>query len=244
MKNIKLTIAYDGTNYSGWQRQSNARTVQGEIEKKLRAITKQEIQIHGSGRTDAGVHALGQIASFTADLSIPINKFAFVLNNALPSDIVIKEVEEMDMDFHARYSAKGKKYIYKIYNEVIRNPLYANYSYFVSKDVNINRIIEASKYFIGEHDFKGFMSSGSNVKNTIRTIYNIDVYQKNEFVILEYKGNGFLYNMVRIITGSLLDVSSGKVKMENLDYIIKSKDRKNARHKAPAQGLYLAEVYY
>ncbi|WP_432404425.1 tRNA pseudouridine(38-40) synthase TruA [Wukongibacter sp. M2B1] len=244
MKNVKLTIAYDGTNYSGWQRQNNARTVQGVIEKKIRAITKQEIQIHGSGRTDAGVHALNQIASFTAEISIPTNKFAFVLNNALPSDIVIKEVEEMDMDFHARYSAKGKKYIYKIYNGVIRNPLYANYSYFVSKNIDVNKIIEASKYFIGEHDFKGFMSSGSNVKNTIRTIYNIDVYQKDEFIILEYKGNGFLYNMVRIITGSLLDVSSGKIMMENLDYIIKSKDRRNARHKAPPQGLYLAKVYY
>lgn len=244
MKNIKLTIAYDGTNYSGWQRQSNARSVQGEIEKKLRTITKQEIQIHGSGRTDAGVHALGQIASLTADLSIPVNKFAFVLNNALPSDIVIKEVVEMDMDFHARYSAKGKKYIYKIYNGAIRNPLYANYSYFVRRPVDINSIIEGSKYFIGEHDFKGFMSSGSNVKNTVRTIYNIDVYKKDEFIILEYRGNGFLYNMVRIITGSLLDVSSGKIKMENLDYIIRSKDRRNARHKAPPQGLYLAKVYY
>ncbi len=244
MKNIKLTIAYDGTNYSGWQRQSNARTVQGEIEKKLRAITKQEIQIHGSGRTDAGVHALNQIASFKSDLSIPVNKLAFVLNNALPSDIVIKEVEEMDMDFHARYSANGKKYVYKIYNGAIRNPMYANYSYFVNRDIDINKMIEASKYFIGEHDFKGFMSSGSNVKNTVRTIYNINVWEKDEFIILEYKGNGFLYNMVRIITGSLLDVAFGKVMMKNLGYIIESKDRKNARHKAPPQGLYLAEVYY
>lgn len=244
MKNVKLTIAYNGTNYSGWQRQSNARTVQGEIERKLRLITKQEIEIHGSGRTDAGVHALGQIASFKSNLSIPINRIAFALNNALPLDIVIKSVEEVDMDFHARYSAKGKKYIYKIYNDSIRNPMYVNHSYFVNGNIDIRKIRESSKYFIGEHDFRGFMSSRSNVKNTIRTIYSIDIYKEENFIILEYKGNGFLYNMVRIITGTLLDAALSKINIENLDYIIKSRDRRNARHKAPPQGLYLGEVYY
>lgn len=244
MKNVKLTIAYDGTNYSGWQRQTNARTIQGEIEKALKKVMKKDIIIHGSGRTDAGVHALEQIASFKAEFSIPTQRLVIALNNALPSDIVIKNAEEVDMDFHARYSASGKKYIYKIYNNKIRNPMYINHSYFVNRDIELIKLIEASKYFIGEHDFKAFMASGSSVKNTVRTIYSIDIHTKDDFIILEYKGNGFLYNMVRIITATLLDVSFGEISIKNLDAIIKSKDRKNAKHTAPAQGLYLAEVYY
>lgn len=244
MKNIKLTIAYNGTNYSGWQRQTKARTIQGEIERALKIVMKKDITIHGSGRTDAGVHALGQIASFNEEFSIPIDRLDFALNNALPLDIVIKNIEEVDMDFHARYSAKGKKYIYKIYNARKRNPIYSYHSYFVGRDIDINKLIDASKYFLGEHDFRAFMTSGSSAKNTVRTIHNIDIYTEGKFVVLEYTGNGFLYNMVRIITGTLLDVCSGKIDINNLNEIIMSKQRKKAGHKAPAQGLYLAEVYY
>lgn len=244
MKNIKLTIAYDGTNYSGWQVQDNARTVQGEIEKALKTIMKKEIKIHGSGRTDTGVHALGQTASFKADFSMPVEKISPALNSMLPLDIVIKKVEEVNIDFHARYSGKGKKYIYKIYNDKIRNPIYRNYSYFFNRDIDMDKLIKASKYFIGEHDFKAFMTSRSSVKNTVRTIYNIELYKRDSFIILEYTGNGFLYNMVRIITGTLLDVAVGKIDMEALEEIIESKNRINAGHKAHAGGLYLAEVYY
>lgn len=244
MKTIKLTIAYDGTNYSGWQRQQNARTIQEEIEKGLSKIMKQKIKIDGSGRTDAGVHALGQVASFRADFTMPVNRIPVAVNNYIPLDIAIKKAEEVEDSFHARYSAKGKKYIYKIYNAKIRNPINKNYTYLVKKDIDINKIKEASKYFLGEHDFKGFMSRGSNKINTIRTIYDIDIYKKDEYIILEYTGNGFLYNMVRIITGTLLDVSYGKINVMDLEDIIKSKIRKRSGHKAPAEGLYLAEVYY
>lgn len=244
MKNIKLTIAYDGTKYSGWQRQNNARTVQGAIEKALKKIMKKEITIHGSGRTDAGVHALEQIASFKADFTMPVDRIPIALNSIIPQDIVIKKAEDVDMNFHARYSAKGKKYIYKIYNDKIRNPIYINYSYFIHRNIDLNKLIEASKYFIGEHDFKGFMTSGGNVKTTFRTIYNISIYTEGNFIVLEYDGNGFLYNMVRIITGTLLDVSYNKIDIKNLEDIIKSGNRKKAGHRAPAQGLYLAEVYY
>jgi len=244
MKNIKLTIAYDGTNYSGWQRQNNARTVQGEIEKALKTIMKKEITIHGSGRTDAGVHALEQIASFKADFTMPVNRIPIALNTLMPLDIAIKKAEEVDMSFHARYSAKGKKYIYRIFNDKIRNPIHRNHSYFVDRDIDLDKLIEASKYLVGEHDFKAFMTSGSCVKDTVRTIYNIDVYKKDNFIILEYKGNGFLYNMVRIITGTLLEVSFNKIRIQDMEKIIKSKSRNKAGHTAPAQGLYLAKVYY
>ncbi|WIF95559.1 tRNA pseudouridine(38-40) synthase TruA [Caminicella sporogenes] len=244
MKNVKLTISYDGTNFSGWQIQPNTRTVQGEIEKALQKIMKKEIRINGSGRTDAGVHALGQVANFKADFTIPVNKIAVALNSILSEDIVIKDAEEVDEDFHARYSVKKKKYIYKIYNDKIKNPIYRNYSYFFNRAIDINKLIESSKYFIGKHDFKGFMSSGSYVKDTVRVIYSIDIKKEGKFINLEYTGNGFLYNMVRIITGTLLDVNIGKIDINRLDEIIKSKDRKNAGHTAPPQGLYLAEVYY
>lgn len=244
MKNIKLTIAYDGTNYSGWQRQNNASTIQEEIEKALKKILKKDITIHGSGRTDARVHALGQVASFTEDFDLPINKIPFVVNNVLPNDIVIINAEEMNMDFHARYCAKGKKYIYKIYNDSIRNPLYRNYSYFINGDIDLEKLIKASKYFIGEHDFRTFMASGSSIKNTVRTIYNINIYKKDKFIILEYDGNGFLYKMVRIITATLLDINFNRISLKDIESIIKSKDRSKARHTAPAQGLYLAKVYY
>jgi len=244
MKNIKLTIAYDGTNYCGWQRQINGRTVQGEIEKALKKIMKKEITIHGSGRTDAGVHGLGQVASFKEDFSIPVDKIPKVINRVLPEDIVITSAVEMDFDFHARYHAKGKKYTYKIYNDKIRNPLYKNYSYFYERDVDIQRLIEASKYFIGEHDFKAFRTKGSSTTSTIREIYSIDIHKEDKMIIIEYSGNGFLYNMVRIITGTLLDVNIGKIDMNKLPEIIESGIRRRAGHKAPAQGLYLDEVYY
>lgn len=244
MKNIKLTIAYDGTNYSGWQRQNNARTVQEEIEKALYKILKKSITIHGSGRTDAGVHALGQVASFTDDFDLPVNKIPFVINNVLPKDIVIKTAEKMDMDFHARYCAKGKKYIYKILNDSIRNPIYRNHTCYINGDINIKKLTQASKYFIGEHDFRTFMASGSNIKNTVRTIYNINIYKKDKFIILEYDGNGFLYKMVRIITATLLDINFNRISPKDIESIIKSKDRSKAKHTAPAQGLYLDEVYY
>ncbi|MCT4605174.1 MAG: tRNA pseudouridine(38-40) synthase TruA [Marinisporobacter sp.] len=244
MKNVKLIIQYDGTNFSGWQVQPNARTVQQEIEKALSKIMKRPIKINGSGRTDAGVHALGQVASFCEEFSIPIEKIPVALNSLLPQDIAIKEAIEGSVDFHARYNAVGKKYIYKIYNKEIRNPLLRNYTYFVSKPLDIEKMKKACDYFIGEHDFKGFMASGSSVVDTVRRIDALKLYEKDEILTIEVKGNGFLYNMVRIVAGTLVDVGKGKIKEEEVPMIIRSCKREKAGHTAPPQGLYLAKVFY
>lgn len=244
MKNIKLTIEYDGTNFSGWQIQPSARTVQEEIGKAICKIIKKPVKINGSGRTDAGVHALGQVANFKGEFSIPVERIPIALNSILPKDICIKEAKEVHEYFHARYNAKGKKYIYKIYNGCVRSPLFRNYAYFVPQELNIEEMKEASKYFIGEHDFKGFMASGSSVVDTVRHIYDIDLSLKEDMITIEVMGNGFLYNMVRIITGTLVDIGVGKIRKEQLANIILSCNRDKAGHTAPAQGLYLAEVYY
>ncbi|QEK11201.1 tRNA pseudouridine(38-40) synthase TruA [Crassaminicella thermophila] len=244
MKNVKLTIEYDGTNFYGWQRQKYGRTVQEEIEKALKKIIKKEVKINGSGRTDAGVHALGQVANFEEEFSIPVEKIPVALNSVLPDDIAIKKAVEVSKDFHARYSAVGKKYIYKIYNGPLRSPLLRNYTYFVKDYLNKEDMKKATKFFIGEHDFKGFMASGSQVKDTVRTIYDLSIEEQDCIIRIEVKGNGFLYNMVRIIAGTLVDIGKGKINIEDLSEIIQSCKRERAGHTAPPQGLYLAEVYY
>jgi len=244
MKNIKLTIEYDGTSFCGWQNQPRGRTVQNEIEKALSILLKKKVKIYGAGRTDSGVHALGQVANFKEKIAIPTGKIPLALNGLLPEDIVIKSAEEMDPSFHARYSAVGKKYIYKINNTKFRKPLLRNYAYLVPYELDLEKMITASKYFIGEHDFKGFMASGSSVKNTVRTIYSFDVCMIDNMIIIETRGNGFLYNMVRIMVGTLVDVGRNKIKAHELPLIIGSGIREKAKHTAKAQGLYLAEVYY
>ncbi len=245
MKTVKLTIAYDGQNYSGWQRQINtSNTIEEKVEDALSKLLGQEINVEASGRTDKGVHALGQVASFKADFSIPVNRIPDAIRGFLPEDIVIISAQEMDSNFHARYCSKGKKYLYKIYNNSVPNPIYRNYSYYIKKPIDIDELQRAAKYFIGKHDFKGFMTGRTSVKTTVRNIYNIDVYKKDDFIILEYNGDGFLYNMVRIITGTLVEVCIGKKDINTIPTIISSKDRNKAGHTAPAHGLYLAEVYY
>ncbi|MBB6216851.1 tRNA pseudouridine38-40 synthase [Anaerosolibacter carboniphilus] len=244
MKNVKLTIEYDGTGFHGWQRQDHHRTVQEEVEKALEKIIKKRITIHGSGRTDAGVHGLGQVASFKEDFTIPIDKIPLAVNALLPDDVAIRNAEEVSLDFHARYSAVGKRYIYKIYNRPLRSPLQRNYAYFVPTELNLDAIKKASSFFIGEHDFKAFMASGSSIKDTVRRIHRLHVYQEQDMLTIEVEGNGFLYNMVRIMAGTLVDIGKSKISPENIPQIISSGDRTKAGHTAPPQGLYLAEVYY
>jgi len=244
MKNVKLTIEYDGTNFSGWQKQPNGRTVQEEIEKALSELLKKEVKIYGSGRTDAGVHALGQVANFQDEFTIPVDRIPMALNGMLPQDISIRSAVEVNPSFHARYSAKGKKYIYKIFNSKVKSPLLRNYAYFVSDELDTVEMKRASINYVGEHDFRGFMASGSSVKNTVRTIYSFDVWLNDKMIIIETRGNGFLYNMVRIMIGTLVDIGRGRMKADDLPGIIKSGIRDRAGYTAPAQGLYLAEVYY
>ncbi|WP_425445953.1 tRNA pseudouridine(38-40) synthase TruA [Dethiothermospora halolimnae] len=244
MRNIKLTIQYDGTNYYGWQIQPNVVTVQQKVQDAIIKITKEKIKIHGAGRTDRGVHGLGQTASFYTNSNIPADKIKFALNSMLPDDIAIIDSQDMDKNFHARYSAKGKIYKYRIYNNKIRSPIFRNYSYHVPYDINYDKMKKASEYFLGEHDFIAFMASGSKVKDTFREIYDINFEKRDNIIDITFKGNGFLYNMVRIIVGTLLDVGKGKIEGKEILHIIKSKNRNNAGPTAKPQGLYLKKVLY
>ncbi len=246
MRNIKLIIEYDGTNYCGWQTQKNGPTIQEEVEKSLRRLTGEVIGIHGSGRTDAGVHARGQAANFKTDSTIPGDKFSFALNNMLPEDIVIKDSVEVSPDFHARFCAVGKKYSYLINNSRFPSALLRNYAYHTNycERLDIEKIKKAAGAFVGTHDFSGFMAAGSKVSDAVRTIFDITVEKKEDMISISYKANGFLYNMVRIITGTLLYTGIGKIDPEDIGGIIQSKDRQRAGITVPACGLYLEEVYY
>ncbi|MDD2447264.1 MAG: tRNA pseudouridine(38-40) synthase TruA [Tissierellia bacterium] len=244
MKNVKLTIEYEGTNYSGWQNQENAITIQQVIEKAIYDTSKEHTRLIGSGRTDKGVHALGLVANFFTNCTIPGEKFKFVLNNVLPVDITIIESEEVSLDFHARYSALKKRYVYKIYNDKKYRPLFRNYSYHYKHDLDIEKMKEASKYLLGTHDFCSFMGRKTNVYTTIRTIYSIDIEKDDNFIIMTFEGDSFLKNMVRIIVGTLINAGNKKMQVEEMQEILDGKDRRLAGRTAPPQGLYLEKVFY
>ena len=244
MRNIKLTIEYDGKCYNGWQKQPNKLNIQGEIERAIYNITKEEVDLIGSGRTDAGVHALGQVANFKTNSEISIEKLPLAINSQLKNSIVIKEAEEVDERFHSRYNAKHKTYRYIINNSKCGTAIYRNLEYSYPFKLDAEKMKQASKYFEGEHDFKAFKSSGTSSKNSVRTIYKAIVKQEGEKIIIELTGNGFLYNMVRIISGTLLDVGLGKIRPEEIPEIIESKDRQRAGKTLPPYGLYLVEVKY
>lgn len=244
MRNLKITVQYDGTKYCGWQKQPNSPGIQGEIEYAIYEITKEKVNITGSGRTDAGVHALGQVANFKTNSNIPASRIPDALNAKLPKDISIIDCEEVDEDFHSRYSAKGKIYRYLIYNKPYRSPLYKDTSYHIRYDLDIDKMRSEAKSLIGEHDFKGFMSSGSSVKDTVRTIYDISITEKEDLIVLEVEGNGFLYNMVRIISGTLVEVGLNNIEPEDIPKIIEAKNRQMAGKTLPPQGLFLMKVEY
>ncbi len=244
MRNIKLTIEYDGKCYNGWQKQPNKLNIQGEIERAIYNITKEEVDLIGSGRTDAGVHALGQVANFKTNSQISIEKLPLAINSLLKNSIVIKEAEEVNERFHSRYNAKRKTYRYIINNSKCGTAIYRNLEYSYPFKLDAEKMKQASKYFEGEHDFKAFKSSGTSSKNSVRTIYKAIVKQEGEKIIIELTGNGFLYNMVRIISGTLLDVGLGKIQPEEIPEMIESKDRQRAGKTLPAHGLYLVEVKY
>lgn len=243
-RNIKLVIEYDGTNYHGWQSQPNQITIQQTIEEAIENITREKVHLKGSGRTDAKVHAYGQIANFRTNSNIPYENFKYALNSLLPKDISIKESCEVNIDFNARYDAVAKEYRYIIYNNKIRSPIIRNYSYHVPYELNFSYMEKAIKEFIGTHDFRAFMYSKSDMENTVRTILNANIEKNEKIIEITLKGNGFLYNMVRIITGTLVDVGRGKIKLEDIANIIESKKREKSGHTAPPQGLYLSKVFY
>lgn len=244
MKNVKLTIEYDGTNYSGWQIQKNVITIEQVLEKNLNYITGENIKVIGSSRTDAGVHARGFVGNFFTESKIPSDRFRNILNSKLPKDIVILNSEEVELSFNSRFNSKGKTYSYTILNTPQRPAIGRNYVYYFRKNLDIELILEASRKFIGTHDFIAFKSSGGNTKTTIRTINNLEVIKRNDYIIFSITGDGFLYNMVRIIIGTLIEVGLKKITPNNIKDILLSKDRNMAGPCVPPGGLCLEKVYY
>jgi len=240
-----MTFSYDGSDFKGYQKQPKDRTVQGELESVLKKINGQrEVNIVASGRTDAGVHALGQVANFKTNSNIPIEKFPIALNTKLKRSIRILEAEEVEEKFHSRYNCKKKTYRYIINNSQNGTAIYRNLEYNFSQKLDVKKMQEAAGYFIGEHDFKGFKASGTSSKSSVRTIYKAEVYQEKEKIIIELTGNGFLYNMVRIISGTLIEVGIGKIQPNEIKAIIESGNRERAGKTLPPQGLYLVKVEY
>ncbi|WP_446897979.1 tRNA pseudouridine(38-40) synthase TruA [Clostridium sp. LBM24168] len=244
MKNIKLIVEYDGTNYSGWQKQKNAMTIQEKLEKAIKKSTGELCETIGSSRTDAGVHARGFVCNFLTNSKIPPNNFKMVLNKLLPDDIVVLKSEEVDVSFHSRYDSKGKKYTYTIITGSNRPAIGRNYMYYYYRKLNIEDMKKACKYFIGEHDFSAFKSSGSSIKTSVRKIIEFTIVEKRNLLRFSVVGNGFLYNMVRIMVGTVLEVGAGRFKPEDIEVILASKDRSKAGKPVPPQGLCLEKVFY
>ena len=244
MKNILLTIEYDGKDFNGWQKQPNKLNIQGEIERAIEEITGEKVDLIASGRTDAGVHALAQMANFKTNSKLPVEKYPIALNTKLKKSIRIQKAEEVEENFHSRYHCKQKTYRYIINNSGQGSSIYRNLEYFIPNKLDVEKMQEAVKYFEGEHDFKAFKASGTSSKSSVRTIYKTKVEKQGERIIIELTGNGFLYNMVRIIAGTLVEVGLGKIKPEEISEIIEKKERANAGKTLPPQGLYLVKVEY
>lgn len=244
VRNIKLKIAYDGTYYHGWQTQLNKSTVQETVEGAIRVVMKQKVNLTGSGRTDSGVHAAGQVANFIADTNIPEEKIKIALNSILPLDIRVIESKDVHMEFNSRFDAHDKTYMYQIYNDRVWDPFYSRYSCFVPSNLDFNNMDRAVKYLVGTHDFKGFMAAGSQVKTTVRTVYKADLIKEEKLIKLYITGNGFLYNMVRIIAGTLIDVGKNSKRPECMEEAINKMDRSILGQTAEPQGLFLMNVNY
>lgn len=244
MKRIKLTIAYDGTNYCGWQIQPNGITIEEVLNKALKQLTGEDILVIGASRTDSGVHAMGNVAVFDTETTIPAEKIAIALNQRLPEDIVVVKSEEVAADFHPRYCDCTKTYEYHIINTRIPVPTKRLTNYFVSYVLNIEHMRQAAAYLVGEHDFVSFCNVRTDVENTVRTIYALDILTNGDEITIRITGNGFLYNMVRIIVGTLIRVGRGFYEPEKVKEILEAKDRKTAGVTVPAHGLMLMEIQY
>lgn len=244
-RNIKLVLAYEGTNYAGFQRQRDGiRTIQGTLETAIGKITGQSINLIGAGRTDSGVHANGQVVNFITTSTIDNEKMLQALNAVLPADILVKTVDDVPLDFHARFTAKTKTYSYRIYNERLRPLFNRNFVYHYKYMLDLNLMVRAAQLLVGTHDFKSFQAVGSSVKSTVRTIHFCELTRQGPEIKLLINANGFLYHMVRNIVGTLILVGTGRIDLNEIEQILAAKDRSLAGATAPACGLCLEEVVY
>ena len=244
MKRVKLVVAYDGTNYRGWQVQNNGETIESMLNRAISSLTGEEIHVMGSSRTDSGVHAMGNVAVFDTEARMAADKFSYALNQRLPEDIRIQNSCEVPLDFHPRYQKTVKTYEYHILNREFPLPAYRLNAHFTYRPLDIARMQEAARYLEGEHDFQRFCAAGAQVKTTVRTIYELTVEKEGDLIVIRITGNGFLYNMVRIIAGTLMKVGMGEWEPERMTEILEGRDRKLAGPTAPAKGLTLMELHF
>jgi tRNA pseudouridine38-40 synthase len=259
MRNIKLVIEYEGTNYHGWQVQPGLKTIQGILQSKLSMITKADAEVMGAGRTDAGVHALGQVANFKTNSRMTPEEFKAALNSVLPKDIVIRDVQEVENDFHARYSAKSRTYIYTILNGTTPSAFLRNYAYRVSHPIDVGAMTDACRFLVGTHDFSSFASTGDPVRSFVRTVSDARVLDagywitqaeacysgvEHRLIHFQIEANAFLRGMVRAIVGTLLEIGKGEPSPEKMREILEAKNRSSAGPSLPARGLCLIEVDY
>lgn len=245
MRNIKMIVQYDGSNFKGFQKlKDNENTIQGKLESVLSKMTNENIEIIGSGRTDMGVHAYGQVINFKTNCTLSLKKIHKYLYEYLPQSISIKEIEEVDGRFHSRYNAKRKVYLYKIDNNEYPNPFNRKYSYHVSKKLDLDKMKKVADVLVGEHDFTSFCSSKSKKKSHVREIYSISINEKDGLIEIFVEGNGFLYNMVRIIVGTLIDAGHSKITQNEVKKLLELKDRSKSPETAPSKGLFLYRVKY
>lgn len=243
-KRVRLVVAYDGTNYHGWQIQNNGVTIESELNKALSALLGEPIEVIGASRTDSGVHALGNIAVFDTTARMPAEKISYALNQRLPEDIRIQKSEEVAGDWHPRHCDSRKTYEYRIYRGEFAMPVKRLYSYHTYRPLNVEKMQEAAAYLVGEHDFKSFCQTGAQVESTVRTLYTCEVEEQGADLVIRVCGNGFLYNMVRIIAGTLLDVGMEKRSPESMKEVLAACDRSAAGPTAPAHGLMLMKYEF
>ncbi|NTW70930.1 MAG: tRNA pseudouridine(38-40) synthase TruA [Eubacteriaceae bacterium] len=244
-RNIRMTIAYDGGRYNGWQRLSTTdNTIQGKLENVVSKMTSEAVEIIGSGRTDAGVHARGQVANFWTETKIPLHEMQTLINHYLPNDIAVTEISQASDRFHSRYNACSKKYSYYLWNDPVHSVFQRKYSFHIPEKFDLEKIRKAAEIFQGTHDFIGFSSVKKTSKSTVRTINSIQIIEDEKMLRFIFSGDGFLYNMIRIIMGTLVEIGSGKKEISSINEILQTGKRSEAGYTLPPHGLFLDKVYY
>lgn len=244
MRNVRIEIEYDGSNYHGWQRQAGFNSIQQELEQAVEKVTGETVVIHGSGRTDTGVHALHQVAHFQTGSKLPDDKIFRALNSYLPEDISVLKVQTATAKFHARFDAVSKRYLYMLRSSKVEKPLSRRFTYWIPQAVDLGKMREGARHFLGAHDFASFAGVGKDPKDTKRTIYSFKIFQRKDLLLFFVEGDGFLMHMVRNMVGTLILVGRGKLAPQTIETILRAKDRKQAGPSAPAHGLYLLRVKY